>query len=203
MRLKEQDFEKIITDRLIFNRKNEDIAKDIGCGVSTVTAVTQMFKLVKTQDFEHIRTIMKTNTGRIGQLKWAAKKLNIEIPDDVFSAREEHLAKQQAQRDMTLDEFVKAQPLEESKEVIEELKTAPVIAEKNAEKNDVLYFIKILEALHKQNELLEQLCDVVIPHWMCDLKDNINTNTDVTCERLKNMEQTLDGIKCNTRKRGS
>lgn len=198
MKLREAEFDKIITDRLIFNRKNEDIANDIGCGISTVTAVTQMFKLVRAQDFEHIKAIMKTNSGRLGQLKWAAKKLNVEIPDDVVSAREEHLAKQQAQRDMTLDEFMKAQPPEESKEVIEELKTAPVIAEKN----DALYFIKILEALNKQNELLEQLCDVVLLHWMNDMKDNVNANTDVVCERLKNMEQSLDGIRCNTRKRG-
>jgi len=165
----------------VFNRKNTDIAKDLNCGISTVTAVTQMFKLVKAQDFEHIRAILKTDAGRIKQLKWAAAKLNVEIPEDVLNAK-----------------MKKPTETVPEETVIKELKTAPVIAEKN----ESLYFVKILEALNKQNELLEQLCDVVIPHWCADMKDNQNANCDIISSRLASAEKALECIKVNTRKRG-
>ena len=44
--------------------------------------------------------------------------------------------------------------------------------------------------------------DVVIPKYVGDLKDNLNVNADVICERLKSCEDKLDDIKANTRKRG-
>lgn len=66
-----------------------------------------------------------------------------------------------------------------------------------------LYLVKLIEALVKQNELLEQLMDVVLPKYICDLKDNLNANTDLISERLKNCESRLEKIAVNTRKRGA
>ena len=62
--------------------------------------------------------------------------------------------------------------------------------------------IKILERLAKLEEEHEQLMDVVIPKYFNDLKDNINANTDVTCERLKEIALILEKIAKNTRPRG-
>ena len=60
----------------------------------------------------------------------------------------------------------------------------------------------MLENMVKLNELMEQLMDVVIPKYVGDIKDNLNVNTDVICERLKSCEDKLEAIKANTRKRG-
>ena len=54
----------------------------------------------------------------------------------------------------------------------------------------------------KTNELLEQLFDVVIPKWTSDIKDNVNVNSDLQNQTLKRIEDKLEGIKINTRKRG-
>ena len=68
--------------------------------------------------------------------------------------------------------------------------------------NNRLFFIRMLENMVKLNELMEQLMDVVIPKYVGDMKDNLNVNADVICERLKNCEDKLEAIKANTRKRG-
>lgn len=68
--------------------------------------------------------------------------------------------------------------------------------------NTGLYLCKMLEALAKQNELLEQLMDVVIQKHVSDIKDNINGNSDIMHGEVVKIAQTLDAIKCNTRKRG-
>jgi len=178
MRLKEADFDKIITDRLVFGKKTEDVAKEMNCGATTISNVVQMFKLVKEQDFDKVATLIRKG-GSVTQLKWAANKLGVAIPESVFAQNE---------------------PSEKEKKSLEEFSKAPVEVIKT--ENDALYFIKILEALHKQNELFEQLCDVVIPHWAADLKDNQNANADLVCNRLATAEKLLDCIKVNTRKRG-
>ena len=56
--------------------------------------------------------------------------------------------------------------------------------------------------LNKQNNLLEQLLDTVIPHWANDLKDNANANADTIVERLNEEIRISECIKQNTRKRG-
>ena len=68
--------------------------------------------------------------------------------------------------------------------------------------NTALYLCKIIEAMAKQNELLEQLMDVVIQKHVSDIKDNINGNSDIMHGEVVKIAQTLDAIKCNTRKRG-
>ena len=74
--------------------------------------------------------------------------------------------------------------------------------EPKKEDNTGLYLIKLLEAVNRQNELLEQLYDVVIPKWVGDMKDNVNCNSDVLSQSLKRIDDKLEAIKINVRKRG-
>jgi len=74
--------------------------------------------------------------------------------------------------------------------------------EPKKEDNTALYMIKLLEAVNKQNELLEQLYDVVIPKWTGDMKDNVNVNADMLNQSLKRIDDKLEAIKINVRKRG-
>ena len=62
-----------------------------------------------------------------------------------------------------------------------------------------VYFCRLLEEIQKQNELLAQLLDVVIPKYVSDIKDNINANSDAQTQALKPI---LETIATNTRKRG-
>jgi len=84
-----------------------------------------------------------------------------------------------------------------AKNKIVEPEADPVTAE-----NERVFTLKMLEYIAKTNELLEQLMDVVMPKYCGDLKDNVNANCDIICERLKSCEDKLEAIKANTRKRG-
>ena len=80
-------------------------------------------------------------------------------------------------------------------------KEAPVEPEKPATegKNESVYFCRLLEEIQRQNELLEQLIDVVIPKYVSDVKDNLNANFDAQTAEIK---KGLDAVAANTRKRG-
>ena len=154
-----------------------------GMSNATVSRVASAEKLVRTMDWDGAVRFLK-KPGYLKYLEAASKWYGIAIPDEVLHPE--------------------PKPTTEPKLTEEQLLTVELPEEKPAPKqNDDLYFVKLLEALAKQNELLEQLMDVVLPKYVCDIKDNLNANTDLISERLKNCESRLEKIAVNTRKRGA
>ena len=187
--IKSEDFDKIIM-RNAYGSTADQIAKELDCSDDTVKRVLRAHQIVKSQDWEEAKRFI-SNGYRMKHLKYFAEKMGIDIPEDVYvtydlwkvsNGEVKIKAVEQEQKDdapvqEVLDDFSKAQ-------------------------NDNLYFCKMLEALAKQNELLEQFMDVVIPKYAGDLKDSMNVNSDLVTQRLKNCEEKLEKITYNTRKRG-
>ena len=187
--IKSEDFDRIIMHNA-YGSSPEQIAHELDCSDDTVKRVLRAHKIVKTQNWEEAKRFI-ANGHRIKHLKYFAEKMGVEIPEDVYQAYDiwkvtssgakikeaEQEQKDDAPVQEVLDDFSKAQ-------------------------NDNLYFCKMLEALAKQNELLEQFMDVVIPKYAGDLKDSMNVNSDLVTQRLKNCEEKLEKITYNTRKRG-
>ena len=87
-------------------------------------------------------------------IQWAAKRLGKELPENVSAA--------------IASKREKAAP-------------APVTS---SEKNENVYLIRVLEELAKQNELLQQLIDVVIPKYTEDLRTATMKNAVVICNKF-------------------
>lgn len=198
-KLTNEDYSAIITRKLVYGQNTSSVARDVGVSDKTVKVVTQAFSLVRDKDFDAIIAAVDYNGVTPMMVEWAARELKTAAPMDEINAAYERRLKRN--RDRNKENAMKrdneAETVEEIVEEKEERKS-----ETKEEKNEKLYMLKILEALAAQNELLEQLLDVVIPKYVSDMKDNLNANTDVICERLKNCEQSLDAIRCNSRKRG-
>lgn len=150
-----------------------------GMSSATVSRVAAAEKIVRTMEWDGAKRLIKT-PGYLKYLEAASKWYGIAIPDEVLHPEPK----------LTEEQLLTVQLPEQPKEPA-------------AKKNEELYLVKLIEALVKQNELLEQLMDVVIPKYVGDLKDNFNANTDLMSERLKNCESRLEKIAVNTRKRGA
>lgn len=155
-------------------------ARELNISQSVVSGAFNAFDAVKANDWNRCCQLITGSRLSIDLFKWAAEKTGVELPDSL----------EKAYQDRIKSDKTKAVAREEPK-------TAVVSAE-----NEGIAVLKMLELLAKNNELLEQLMDVVIPKYCADLKDNINANCDIISERLKNCEDKLEGIKANTRKRG-
>lgn len=186
--IKDEVYERIITDRLVLGKKVETIAEEVGFGTTSVWNAIKVFNAVRDCDWNVCIALIENQNFSIAPFTWAAKRLGIELPEAVTDAYEAHLKNRAEER---LKE-------KEQKQKEEEAEAVKAVQSDNS----ALYFIKILEALNKQNELLEQLLDTVIPHWANDLKDNVNANVDTLVDRLNEEIRISECIKQNTRKRG-
>ena len=184
-RIDEKTFNEIITRSFACGQTAQFVADSLGVSRKSVLNTCRVFRYVRDNEFDKLaKMIPGDNSMSAKSINLAAQKLGVTVPSSVLEALEK---KKSNHREQT----------EKKNEQKEEVKEQSV-----EKKNDAIYMIKILEALNKHNELLEQLMDVVIPKYVNDVKDNLNANTDVICERLKNCEQSLDKIACNSRKRG-
>lgn len=186
-------YEKVVTDRLVFGKPAEQIAKDIERTDSTVYCVVKAFEAVRDQDWGRAIEQLSNHNTPLSPYEWAAKKLGIELPASLGTAYEERMRKAATAK----RELKERRAQQEAEKATEPIKEAP-----KPEDNTALYLLKLLEAVNKQNELLEQLYDVVIPKWTGDIKDNINCNCDVLSQSLKRIDDKLEAIKINVRKRG-
>ena len=184
------DFNNIIHDALLLGKDNEAVAQTVGCSSTTVAECVKVFTLLKDGNIDDLLHIIRRNTGSptAKTVKLAAMSLGIDVPDEVAQA----LASRKTVRNTKKSVAEAAEPVQ----VIETPKNTTV------EHNEQVFFCRLLEELHKHNELMEQLMDVVIPKYVADLKDNLNVNFDAVTQSLKRAEDTLEGIKINTRKRG-
>ena len=163
-------------ERAITNRglgySTDQSAEDIGVSRTSVSSILRVFDEVRAENWGAVSGELTKQHATFALVEWAAERLGKEIPGKLTGAVPEDNA-----------------PAENGSGA-------------TAGPNDGLYFIKILEALNKQNEFLEQLIGVVIPKYVCDVKDNANANGDAAMEILKSISTNMDAIRCNTRKRG-
>lgn len=208
-----EEFQKVVTARFLYDETYGQIAFEMGLAADTVAAMCSTFTMLKNGETEELVKKMRRNHYSDAVIKLAAEALKMEIPADVAQAMA-------ARRDAALAKRIAKKMVEEAGTTLPPAEQAPSLAqggqragqataptgagEAPAEPkgNDALYFIRILEELHEQNQLLRDLLDVVIPKWAGDLKDNQNANSDVLAGLLREQGQALDAIRCNTRKRG-
>lgn len=195
-----EQYEKIVTDRLVFGKPAKQIAAELGIGETAVFTTLSVFNDVKEQNWSHAIAMLTNQNVRIGLFKWASERLGIELPQSLTAAYNQRLAKM-----ARLNRERRArQKADEAPEPAVEPEEEPTPEPPKPEKpdNTSLYLLKMLEAINQQNELLEQLYDVVIPKWTGDMKDNVNVNADMLNQSLKRIDDKLEAIKINVRKRG-
>ena len=180
----EEVFKEILNRRFVYRQANAKIADDLGLCESAVGNYVNVYSMMRDKAFDALAGYVVKDFGYSTKaIKFSANMLGCEIPQVVLDAIATRDAKREKERHP--EEAPKAAP-----------KETP------SEKNENLFLGKIINLLVEQNELLTQFMDTVLPHYAADVKDNMNANTDVICERLKNCETSLDKIACNSRKRG-
>lgn len=204
-----EEFQKVVTARFLYDETYGQISFEMGLAADTVAAMCSTFTMLKNGETEVLMKKLQRGHYSDAIIKLAAEALKMEIPADVAQAmaerRDAALARRVAKK--MVEEAGTSFVAEESEDTSSAAEAAPSPqgegkAPAEPKGNDALYFIRILEELHEQNQLLRDLLDVVIPKWAGDLKDNQNANSDVLCGILKEQGQALDAIRCNTRKRG-
>jgi len=191
------DYEKIVTDALVFGKPVKQIAAELERKDTVVFNVLGAFNATKEQDWDRAVTLLTTQNFPLSVFNWAGDKLGIAIPP-----RLEVAYKQRCERAAAMSrERCAKQKAEKEPAPVQTPEPLPA-PEPKKEDNTALYMIKLLEAVNRQNELLEQLYDVVIPKWVGDMKDNVNCNSDVLSQSLKRIDDKLEAIKINVRKRG-
>lgn len=184
-KLDNKTIEQILYYRLIMDKSEAEVAELLDIGKATVSTIVRIYKAIKTDDWAIIVRVAELGSSSIDAVRGIAEGQGKEVPGYVTEAFLNRNARQNIARAERNGKEVKA----------DEAKAEP-------QDNSGLYMVKLLEAIHAQNELIAQLCDVVIPHWCADLKDNFNANADSIGQRLDRVVSLVDGINCNTRKRG-
>jgi len=195
-----EQYEKIVTDRLVFGKPAKQIAAELGIGETAVFTTMSAFNDVKEQNWSHALAMLTNQNVRIGLFEWASERLGIELPQSLTAAYNQRLAKMaQFNRERRARQKAGEAP-EPAVEPEEEPTPEPPKPEKPD--NTSLYLLKLLEAINQQNELLSQLMDAVIPKYVADIKDNVNANCDSLFNQIKDNGEKLEAVKINTRKRG-
>lgn len=181
--------EEAVTRVLVYGESFKSVAESIGMTDQAVNSLIRTFELVKAQEWDKICDRLLKKNSALPHVKWAAKKLWYDIPADLMRRMEVAYSDYSRwEKPATLAPAVTPE-------------SEHVLCEKPLD-NTALCMCKILELIAKQNELLEQLMDVVLPKYVADLKDNLNANADTVTSALKSCDNSLDKIACNTRKRG-
>ena len=177
-KLSEEMYDKVIEQVLVLDRSLSLAARTLGLDDTTAGRIVKTFQLVKAGDWESI--IEQINTGKTNprHIEYAANKVGLSIPDEVYQAHEAYCDMVKGKR---TKKDAPAKPIE-----------PPVTNKANDDANTAFYLTTLLAEVKRQNELLEQLMDTVLPKL-------INTNADLISERISKCEQFLDNIKYNTR----
>ena len=195
-RLTREEFDKVVEQVFVLGRNNSQASKVAGVSEFTVRAIRKTFTLLRDGDTDGLLDAV-TNGPVISKtvVQLASEKIGCEVPENALKIIDQRFAsiKQRRKKEYGL-ELVEEQPTPPAEEQKKETEQPRV--------NDPVYFIRILEELHEQNELMRQLLDVVIPHYVADLKDSLNANSDVIGKDVRDCLEELKAIRCNTRKRG-
>lgn len=186
-----KEWEQIVINNA-FGMSYDENAASVGISASAVRKAVDAFEAVKADDWAQACNLIVTQSMGLNIFKWAAGKLNKQIPETLEAAYRKRTAEFNASRQMQ-----KAGARE-----------SPAAPGENAEiggatgGNEILFFQKIIEQLCRQNELLESLLDVVLPKYIGDLKDNVNANCDVIAKEVRRNGDHMEAIKLGLRKRG-
>lgn len=191
------DYEKIVTDALVFGKPAKQIAQELERKETVVYNVLDAFGVVKEQDWNRAIALLTSQNFPLSVFTWAGEKLGVELPPALEVAYKQRCERAAA---MSRERYAK-QKAEKEPAPVQTPEPLPE-PEPKKEDNTGLFLIKLLEAVNRQNELLEQLYDVVIPKWTGDMKDNVNVNADMLNQSLKRIDDKLEAIKINVRKRG-
>jgi len=174
--LNEEAWKRIILDNAM-QIPVEETAEQLGITRFAVSTSIRMILSVKNENWDNVKALLRSNQSQ-SCMKWAAELYKKQLPEDVLQVAADATEKQTNSR-----------------------KKSDGSKPENSE--DIKLFMQTVIAEQKKtNELLEQLFDVVIPKWTSDIKDNVNVNSDLQNQTLKRIEDKLEGIKINTRKRG-
>lgn len=179
--LNQEQYEKIITSRMVFGRTAKQTAEALNVGVASVNRVETAFKAVQAGEWDKVEKMVEDASCPFAMIEWAAKKLDVVLPQAVHDARERRYAPKPKQG------------IEKPPEPV------PVPDHWEEEKR---FLQAMIAEQQKTNELLEQLFDVVIPKWTGDMKDNTNVNSDLINQSLKRIDDKLEAIKISTRRKG-
>ena len=184
-KLSEEMYDKVIEQVLVLDRSVSLAARTLCLDDTTAGRIVKTFQLVKAGDWDSI--IEQINTGKTNprHIEYAANKVGLSIPDEVYQAHEAYCDMIKCKR---IKKDAPAKPIERPVTTIER----PVTNKANDDANTAFYLTTLLAEVKRQNELLEQLMDTVLPKL-------INTNADLISERISKCEQFLDNIKYNTR----
>jgi len=195
-----EDYEKIVTERLVYGKPATKIAEELGRKDTVVFNVLNAFNITKEQDWPRAIATLTNQNFPLSVFTWAGEKLGIDLPPTLevaYNNRLAHARKAQAER----ENAAKAEnTVAQQRDVMPAAQPEPPKPEKPD--NTALYLLRLLEAINQQNELLSQLMDAVIPKYVADMKDNINANCDCLFNQIKDNGETLEAIKINSRKRG-
>lgn len=195
-----EDYEKIVTERLVYGKPATKIAEELGRKDTVVFNVLNAFNITKEQDWPRAIATLTNQNFPLSVFTWAGEKLGIDLPPSLeiaYNNRLAHAKKAQAER----ENAKKAEnAVAQQRDVIPAAQPEPPKPEK--QDNTALYLLRLLEAINQQNELLSQLMDAVIPKYVADMKDNVNANCDCLFNQIKDNGDRLEAIKINTRKRG-
>lgn len=192
-----EQYEKIVTDRLVFGKPAKQIAQEIERKETVVFNVLDAFSVVKEQDWNRAIALLTNQNFPLAVFTWAGERLNTELPPSLEAAYNQRKA---IRRRMENEERAKQKAAEE--QPVPPPVEAPTLPVEKKEDNTVLYLLELLKAVKEGNELLSQLMDAVIPKYVGDLKDNVNANCDTLFNQIKDNGDRLEAIKINTRKRG-
>ena len=196
-KLNKEIFDKVIDAAFLYGKNSNQAAQIAGITQRTAMGIITGFQLMRDGKLDELKEQAESRyIITVPVLTLAAEKIGCPVPEDIVQVVKDRDA-----------ERVRKQKANRKPELIEEPAPEPtaVMTVKPVEiqqANDTLYFIRILEELHQQNELLKDLLDVVIPKYVADLKDNLNANSDSIFGKVDSCASALDAIRCNTRKRG-
>ena len=184
-KLSEEMYDKVIEQVLVLDRSLNDVKKMVGVDDTTAGRIVKTFQLVKAADWNRVIEMVSKGLTNPRHIEYAAKKVGFTVPDEVYMAHRAFLDSQKVKnikiKEQTIEPPVIEKPIEK-----------PVTAKANDDANTAFYLTTLLCEIKRQNELLEQLMDTVLPKL-------INTNADIINERISKCEQFLDNIKYNTR----
>lgn len=189
-----EQYEKIVTDRLVFGKPAKQIAQELERKETVVFNVLDAFGVVKEQDWNRAIALLTNQYFPISVFNWAGERLGVELPPSLEAAYKQRCEKNAK---ISRERYAK----QKGKETPPPVEAPPQPVERK-EDNTVLYLLELLKAVKEGNELLSQLMDAVIPKYVADMKDNVNANCDTLFNQLKDNGDKLEVVKNNTRKRG-
>lgn len=80
MKVTDEMRDNILLKVSVMGLSQSDAARELGCSVSVVSRVMNVFRLVKEQRFDELRDWAESVNASAGSLEWAAKRTRTELP---------------------------------------------------------------------------------------------------------------------------